>query len=178
MSDEVERAYLERLPLPHDHLIEGVPLTVLDAGHQPILVFVAVNQATGLCGSWVATSDFTGHAVTLVLGGAELTAEFSAELSEGDGEGPPGGGHPNGGTVAGSTGVNRFHGPYHSGDDGEWSIAIGPLATSRRTAPEPELAEQEQYPQALGLVRSFPGTGDRLDFYREGGTTAVTFHVR
>jgi heat shock protein HslJ len=151
----VEQAYLDRLPRTASYTVEGSTLTLADSGGATLLGYQATDSAEGILGEWNATSYYAGNAVTSVLGGATLTAEFDA------------------GTISGNTGCNSFNGPYSV--DGQ-SIEIGPLSSTRAACPNEELQQQEQsYLAALELATTFEITGNRLDLFRPGHTIAATF---
>jgi heat shock protein HslJ len=151
----VEQAYLDRLPQAASYTIEGSTLTLADADGATLLEYQATDCAQGILGAWDATSYYTGNAVTSVVGGGTLTAEFDAN------------------TISGNTGCNSFNGPYSVDGD---SIEIGPLASTRAACPNEELQQQEQaYLAALELAITFEITGNRLDLFRSGHTFAATF---
>jgi heat shock protein HslJ len=151
----VEAAYLDRLPKVASYSIDGQTLTLADSGGGTILEYAASSTADAIQGQWTVLSYYSGNAVTSVLGGADLTAEFAADR------------------VMGNTGCNTFDGPYEV--DGE-AIRIGPLASTRAACPTEELQKQEtDYLAALQLATSFQVAGSRLDLLRPGGTYAVSF---
>ena len=149
----VEEAYLERLPQVASYTIAGNILTLADDDGESILEYEA-TAGEGIVGSWTVTSYYAGDAVTSVLGGVELTAEFAT------------------GEVSGTTGCNTFNGPYET--DGE-TIEIGPLAATRAACPTEELQQQEDdYLAALQLATTFTVSGGRLDLFRPGGAYTAT----
>ena len=151
----VERAYLDRLAKVAAFTISGSQLTLTDASGHTLLLFQASNGASELIGVWTVTGYYSGTAITSVLGGVNLTADFGAT------------------TVSGSAGCNNFHGPYEATAS---SIKIGPLASTLVACPTPELATQEQhYLAALQLATTYKLTGARLDLYRQDGGIAVSF---
>jgi len=152
----VEQAYLARLPKTAGYRVSGQTLTLVDSGGATLLEFApAPTGPDALAGKWTVISYYTGSAVTSVIGGATLTAEFGAE------------------DVSGNGGCNTFSGPYKAGADG--SIAIGPLATTLMACAKPELQNQEeQYVHALQLATTYKVTGNRLDLFRPGNVYAVT----
>ena len=153
----VERAYLERLPQTASYTIDGSTLTLADSAGAPLLEYEATDSAQGILGVWNATSYYTGDAVTSVVGGVTLTAEFDTS------------------TISGNTGCNSFNGPYRVDGD---SIEIGPLASTLAACPNEELSQQEQaYLAALELAKTFEITGNRLDLFRPGHTFAATFEL-
>jgi heat shock protein HslJ len=151
----VETAFLARLVDVAAFEIDGDALIMLDDAGETILRFREVSGAEAIEGSWIVTSYYAVTAVTSVVGGVTLTADFGAE------------------TIAGETGCNSFNGPIRvEGTD----IAIGPLASTLRACENEELSQQETYYlEALQLARSYSVAGDRLDLFREGGTYAVSF---
>ena len=151
----VEQAYLGRLPQVTAFAIDGTTLTMTDDQDKSILRYEATEGSEAIQGDWEVTSYYAGTAITSVLGGVTMTAEFED------------------GTVSGNTGCNSFNGPYEI--DGQ-NITIGPLASTLAACPTPELSTQEtNYLNALQLAKTFQVTGDQLDLFREGGTYAVSF---
>ncbi len=155
--NDVEREFLQRLPLVRSYTIEGPTLTLFDADGVPILALAAVDLHVAIQRTWTVTNYFRGDAVTSVVGDVTLTAAFDAA------------------TVSGSTGVNQFHGTYELDDH---DLAIGPLTVTLMAALDPELSEQERhFLRALDLSRSFRVTGDQLRLFRDDGTIAITFNA-
>ena len=100
------------------------------------------------------TSYYAGTAVTSVIGGVELTTEFGTD------------------SVTGNAGCNTFTGPYVVAGE---EIAIGPLASTQRACPDPQLQQQEaDYLAALQQATTYAVTGTRLDLFRPGDTYAAT----
>ena len=151
----VEKVYLERLVKTASYKIAGTNLTLSDSGGTALLTFEAQAGGTAaLEGSWNVTSYYTGNAVTSVLGGVTLTAEFTADA------------------VSGSSGCNTYRGGVTASGS---TIKIGPLASTRKACTSQEITTQEtQFLAAMELATSFSVTGDRLDLLRDGGTIAVT----
>ena len=150
----VERAYLDRLPRVASYAIEGTALTLSDGDGEVLLAYEASIGAEAIIGDWTVTSYYSGNAVTSVLGDVTLTANFTES------------------EVSGNAGCNNFTGPYSVDGD---SIAIGPLATTRKACESEEISKQEtDYLAALDLATTFMVTGTRLDLLRDGGTIAVT----
>lgn len=151
----VERAYLDRLPRVARYAIDGDTLTMTDDQGDTILLFQAMDGARAIRGKWTVTSYYAGNAVTSVVGGVTMTAEFED------------------GTVSGNTGCNNFNGPYEV--DGA-NVTIGPLSSTLAACPTEELElQQTNFLNALELARTFEVAGGRLDLLREGQTYAVTF---
>jgi heat shock protein HslJ len=154
-SNTVEAAFLERLPLVCAYVVDGTELTLVDAARMPLLVFEASDQRLEIHGPWDLINYHRGDAVVSVKAGSAPTAEFDDT------------------TVHGSTGVNRFHGPYTVAGDG---LEIGPLAVTARASIDPDLSDQEHhYLRSLGAARAFRVVGDQLTLLRDGGTIAATF---
>ena len=152
----VEQAYLGRLPKVAGYAIDGDTLTMSDDQGDTILRFEATDPTQAIHGEWEVVSYYDGGtAITSVLGGVTMTAEFQD------------------GTVSGTTGCNSYNGPYEI--DGQ-NITIGPLSSTLAACPTPELDKQQtDYLAALELARTFQVTGDRLDLFREGDTYAVSY---
>ena len=151
----VERVYLDRLPKVATYSIKAGTLTLFDQGGAALLEFTASTGGTGLAGSWIATSYYTGTAVQSVTGGVEITAAFTTT------------------SVSGNTGCNTYGGGVAITGN---TIRIGPLTSTLIACPTEELSTQEhQYLAALELATTFKVTGDRLDLYRSGGAYAVTY---
>jgi heat shock protein HslJ len=150
----VEQAYLERLPKVASYSIAGDVLTLSDDSGTAILEYKAINGAEAIIGSWNVLSYYAGNAVTSVVGGVELTTEFTAT------------------EISGNSGCNTFSGTYQVDAD---KIEIGPLASTLKACPTDELQQQESnYLAALGLAETFTVTGNRLDLYRSDGGYAAT----
>jgi heat shock protein HslJ len=151
----VEQVYLERLPKVATYSIKGSTLTLFDQSGTALLEFTASTGGTGLAGSWIVTSYYTGSAVQSVTGGVEITADFTTAA------------------VSGNTGCNTYGGPMAINGS---TIRIGPLTSTLIACPTEELGTQEhQYLAALDLATTFKVTGNRLDLFRPGGTYAVTY---
>lgn len=151
----VEQAYLERLPKVASYSIDGESLTLADGDGEALLEYEASVGADAIVGSWTVLSYYSGNAITSVLAGATLTAEFTES------------------EISGNAGCNSYSGPYEVDGD---AITIGPLASTRMACESDELTKQEaDYLAALDLARSFAVVGDRLDLFRDGGTIAATY---
>jgi heat shock protein HslJ len=151
----VETAFLARLPNATGFAVDDETLTMTDDSGDTILTFAAMNGSEAIQGTWTVTSYYSGDAITSVLGGVTMTAEFGAD------------------SVNGNTGCNVFGGPYEV--DGE-NITIGPLSSTLAACPTEELQQQEaNFLAALQLAKTFVVAADRLDLLREGDTYAVSF---
>jgi len=72
-------------------------------------------------------------------------------------------------TAAGFSGVNSYTGPYTAKADG--SMSMGPFASTLMAGPEPLMTAETAYLAALGEVKSFSITDDRLTLETPEGTT-------
>lgn len=131
-------------------------LALAGADGKPLATFTA--QSTDLAGTkWMVTGVNNGQqAVVSVITGSELTVEFGPD-----------------GQVSGSAGCNTFSGPYIIDSI---TIAIGPLASTRKTCPTPEgvMDQEAQLLAALDSAASFNLDGNRLTLINADDATAVT----
>ena len=77
-------------------------------------------------------------------------------------------------TVSGSSGCNLYNGPYTA--EGA-NLTFGQLATTMRACEAPQGAVEGAYLAALGLVRTYTATADKLTMYNEGGTVLLEYGV-
>ncbi len=134
---------------------EGAAL--LDASGEPVLELTEA-VATAFTGTtWVATVLNNGRqAVESVLEGSEATAEFDDE-----------------GRVAGSSGCNRYTGPYTL--DGE-AIEVGDLAGTRMACADQALTQQEElFLAALEQATVARVDGDTLELRDDDDALLVSF---
>jgi heat shock protein HslJ len=149
----VERAYLERLAKVAGFDVSGATLTLTETSGQRLLEFTASVGPKLLEGNWTVTGYYAVTAVKSVVGGVDITATFTPAA------------------VNGSTGCNSYQGPYEASGA---AINIGPVASTLKACPTPDLADQEQhYLSALQLAATFKVTGPRLELLRADGGTAV-----
>jgi heat shock protein HslJ len=150
-----EIAYITALSEAKTYSVDGDQLTLFNADGAELAVYQVQSQE--LSGtSWDVTGYNNGkQAVTSVLAGTTLTADFGAD-----------------GTLSGNSGCNTFNGTYTV--DGS-KIAIGPLASTRMACAEPEgVMEQEaQYLAALQTAATYKLEGDRLQLRTADGALAV-----
>ena len=152
-ANNVEAAYLARLPKAESFAIDATVLTITTSSDP--LVYRAVNAKDALAGKWEVLNYFRPGAVVSPVLGSTLTAEFAD------------------GTISGNSGCNQYTGPYEA--EGT-SITIGPLATTLRACADPAVDQQEtDYLAALALARTFSVAGGNLTLFREDGGIAVTF---
>jgi heat shock protein HslJ len=74
--------------------------------------------------------------------------------------------------VTGSATCNRFSGNVTVSGD---AISFGPLATTRRACPEPQMNQEGRFLQALGLVRRFEVKDGFLLLHGAGGGPPLRF---
>jgi heat shock protein HslJ len=157
----VERAFTAALERSVGWAVENDDLDVLGAGGAVLLRFAAVTGPALIGTEWIAIGINNGRgAVVSAVAAVEVTATFGED-----------------GRVGGSGGCNRFVGPYAT--DGR-SMAIGPLASTRMTCPEPErVGEQEgAYLAALERATSWSIREDRLQLRSADGALEVDFRSR
>lgn len=156
----VEAAFHARLAEVARAMVGGESLDLLGADARVLLRFHA--SGVTLAGvRWIATGVNDGRGgVASVLGGSEISAEFSGED----------------GRVAGSAGCNRFSGTWTA--DGE-GLTISPLASTRRLCPGPEgvMDQEAAFLAAMGRVATYGIDGDQLDLRAADGALQVSFRA-
>jgi heat shock protein HslJ len=128
------------------------------ADGRPLLAYQAVD-ASDLPGSaWTAVGVNNGRQAVV---SAEHTEALSLEFGTD-------------GRVSGSSGCNRFTGPYRLDDsDG---IVIGPLAGTRKLCPDPEvMALEQEYLAALQAAAHLELSAGHLTLRDTTGATQATF---
>ncbi len=154
----VESAFLALLPKVTTFAVTDSTLAMKDADGTTILAFEAVDGTEAIVGSWEATGYYTGTAITSVIVGSTLTADFAAK------------------EVQGESGCNSFGGPYTLTGQ---KIVLGPLRSTLKACTDPALQTQEQhYVAALEMSTTFLVSGDRLELFRADGGIAATFQKR
>jgi heat shock protein HslJ len=135
----VESAYLGNLGRAASYTATSERLTIFDGGGRTVLVY-RVASANPLAGAWSVTGINNGNqAIVSPQFEATLTATFTLD-----------------GHVAGSAGCNSYTGPYTLAGQ---TLAIGPLAPTKRDC-DPAIAQQElQFFTALGRVTTFDTSG-------------------
>lgn len=103
---------------------------VLTAGFITMAMMVGASQheAQKLLGAWQVTTIAGAH----VPGGISVTMTFDTD-----------------GRVAGRGGCNRYSGSYAPTGDG---LRIGPVAMTRMACPDPAMAVEGRFADALGRV--------------------------
>jgi len=134
----------------------GQQLQLLGADGSVLARFVA--QPEGLAGTaWIVTGYNNGReAVVSVLGGTELTMEFSAD-----------------GKVAGSAGCNRYMGSFEQ--DGK-ALSFGPAAATRRMCAGPEgvMEQEQQFLKALETVATARHEAGRVELRTADDALAIS----
>jgi heat shock protein HslJ len=156
-AGEVEAAFLGALPRVATWVGGEEGAELLDGSGETVLELTEA-EATAFTGTtWVATMLNNGReGVESVLEGSEATAEFDDE-----------------GRVAGSSGCNRYTGPYTL--DGE-TIQVGDLAGTRMACADPGLTEQEElFLTALEQAAVARVDGDTLELRDGDGDLLVSF---
>ena len=150
-----EAAYLQALVESKTFSVVGDQLTLKDASGKSLLVFKAQSQ--DLAGtSWEVIGYNNGkQAVTSVLIGTTLTAEFGED-----------------GNISGNSGCNTYRGAYTVTGD---QITIGPLATTRMACPQEIMDQETQYLAALQSAATYRVEGTKLELRTKDGALAVNF---
>ena len=152
-----ESAYFQALGAAKSFVIGADQLTLSDEGGKELATFTAQSQSLE-GSSWQVISYNNGkQAVTSVLIGSELTADFGTD-----------------GKLTGSAGCNNYNGGYEVDGD---KITIGPLASTMMMCNEPEgLMDQEsQFLAALQSAATYKVEGDRLELRTADGALAADF---
>jgi heat shock protein HslJ len=155
-QDAIETAYLAQLAKVASYAISGQTLTLKDSSGAAVLSY-APSTAT-LQGAWEATSYLKadGSAITSVIVGSTLTADFGAD-----------------GNVTGDTGCNFFNGAYKVDGD---KITIGPLITTRKACSSDDLnAQEHSYLTALESAATYTVSAQGLTLLNAKGQMAATF---
>lgn len=152
-----ETAYLKALGDVKTYTATKDQLTLLDASGKTLMVYEAQSQE--LAGtSWEVTGYNNGQqAVTSVLAGSTLTAQFGKD-----------------GVLSGKSGCNDYNGPYVVTGN---KIKIGPLASTRMACAEPAgVMEQEaQYLAALETAATYKIDSNTLELRTADGALAVDY---
>ena len=155
-----ETAYFQALAAAKSFVIKGDQLTLSDEGGKAIASFIAQSQSLDGT-SWQVISYNNGkQAVTSVLIGSELTADFGSD-----------------GKLSGSSGCNNYNGGYEVDGD---KITIGPLASTMKMCDEPEgvMDQESQFLAALESTATYKIEGTRLELRTADGALAVDFQLK
>ena len=152
-----ESAYLKALGDARTFTATKDQLTLKDASGKNLAVYEVQSQ--DLAGSsWEVTGYNNGkQAVTSVLAGSTITAEFGKD-----------------GVLSGKGGCNDYSGPYVVTGN---KIKIGPLVSTRMACAEPAgVMEQEtQYLAALESAATYKIEGNALELRTADGALAADF---
>jgi heat shock protein HslJ len=114
------------------------------------------QRPTALAGtSWRLQAYYDVQFFRTPLIETEITATFGAD-----------------GTVAGSAGCNMYRGPYTAADG---VISVGPLATTRRSCPEPIRAQERAYLAAIERAARYTVAGGLLTVHAADETRLADF---
>ncbi|HEX5619755.1 MAG TPA: META domain-containing protein [Solirubrobacteraceae bacterium] len=152
-ADAVERAYLAALERVASWRLEQDQLTLADADGRALLHFREASPA----GSWTATMIRQPDAVSSLVAGTEITADFD-----------------DAGKLTGSAGCNTYSGTYET--DGA-KITIGEVSATEMACDGPDgVMEQEQaYLSALPLAAGYRVEGSKLSLLTAEGTYVATY---
>jgi heat shock protein HslJ len=153
-----ETAYLKALGEAKTFSVVGDQLTLKDASDKNLLVFKAQSQ--DLAGtSWEVIGYNNGkQAVTSVLIGTTMTADFGTD-----------------GTLSGTSGCNTYKGTYAVTGN---QITIGPLATTRMVCPQEIMDQETLYLAALQTAATYRIEGTRMELRTKDGALAVNFQEK
>lgn len=157
---EVEAAYLPALQEVAGYRTDPTTLTLVDANDDVLLTFVEAEQVPLVGTAWSATMINNGSGgVTSLVAGSEVTAAFGEA-----------------GTVTGTGGCNRYTGPFTVEDE---TIAIGPLASTRKACPEPAGvdAQEAAFVSAMERATRYAIDGTTLELRDDGGALQVSFEA-
>jgi len=153
-----ETAYLKALGDAKTFAISGGQLTLNDANKNPLLVYKVQSQDLADT-SWEVVGYNNGNqAVTSVLAGTTITANFGKD-----------------GTMEGNSGCNDYNGPYKVTGS---QIGIGPISTTRKACSDPAgVMEQEtQYLAAIQNATTYTIKGNVLELRWADGALAADFN--
>ncbi len=150
-----ESAYLKTLGEVKTYSVTGDQLTLYDTKEKSILVYNARSQ--DLSGSsWEVIAYNNGkQAVTSVLAGSSITANFGAD-----------------GILSGNGGCNKYNGTYTVTAK---QIKIGPLASTRMACADPEgvMDQEALYLAALETADTYKVEGTQLELRTKDGALVV-----
>ena len=154
---EQERAYLEVLGAAATFEIVDDELTLFDPNENALARYQAVSQ--DLAGtSWEVISYNTGtQAVTSVIIGTEITAEFSED-----------------GTLSGNASCNQYSATYETDGD---TISIGPAVMTEIFCSEPEgvMDQESRYLVALETAEIYKVQGLNMEMRTSEGSLVASF---
>lgn len=148
-----EAAYMKLLDAADSYEVAEGKLTLKTADGKT-LVYEEEKPFALAGSSWTVTGYNDGkEAVVSPVADSELTLEFGTD-----------------GTVTGTGGVNRFNGPYESGDT---SIKIGQLMTTNMAGPEELMTQEQQYLAALQAATEWEVANGVLTLHDKQGAMQV-----
>lgn len=151
----LESAYLEALATVTGFRVDGT-LTLHGDGVDLTFDEEVPPVALPLVGTtWTLTTIASGDAVSSVLYGTEVTAEFTAD-----------------GTVSGSAGCNRYSGSYTWTDD---QLSFSALASTKMACADDVMAQESAFLASMGEVASFAIEGAQLTVSDASGAMLLGF---
>jgi heat shock protein HslJ len=152
-----ESTYLNALGEAKTYTVKGNELSLFDSGGSTLAVYDAQTQ--DLSGtSWNVISYNNGkQAVTSVMIGSSLTADFGSD-----------------GTLSGNSGCNTYSGAYKLNGA---QITVGPLASTKKFCNDPAgvMDQESQYLAALQSAASYLVEGNTLELRTQEGALAAQF---
>jgi heat shock protein HslJ len=150
-----ETAYTTALGTVKSFSVKSDILTLSDASGKAVATYKAQSQS--LSGtSWNVMAYNNGkQAVTSVIIGTTLTADFGSD-----------------GNLAGNAGCNTYNGPYKV--DGN-NIKIGPLASTMKACADPAgiMDQESQFLTALGNAATYRVEGSMMELRSSDGALQV-----
>jgi heat shock protein HslJ len=150
-----ETAYLTALSEVKTYSVTGDQLTLSNANNKSLLIYKAQSQNLSAT-SWEVIAYNNGkQAVTSVLAGSNVTAEFGTD-----------------GTLSGNSGCNTYNGTYTVTGN---KITISPLASTRMACSDPAgVMEQEtQFLAALQTAATYNIENATLELRTKDGALAI-----
>jgi heat shock protein HslJ len=152
-----ETAYLKALGETKTYTVKDSQLSLFDASGSTLAVYNAQSQ--DLQGtSWNVISYNNGkQAVTSVMSGTSLTADFGSD-----------------GTLSGNSGCNSYSGSYKLTGS---QITVGPLASTKKFCSDPAgvMDQESQYLAALQTAATYQVEGSTLELRTQAGALEVQF---
>jgi heat shock protein HslJ len=105
--------------------------------------------------AWTLTTIASGDAVSSVLNGTEITAEFTAD-----------------GTVSGTAGCNRYSGSYTRMDD---QLSFSALASTKMACADDVMAQESAFFASMERVASYAIDGAQLSVFDASGALLLGF---
>ena len=151
----LESAYLDALGAVTGFSVDG-KLTLRGDGVDLTFDEEVPPVALPLVGTtWTLTTITSGDAVSSVLMGTDVTAEFTAD-----------------GTVSGSAGCNRYNGSYTWAGD---QLSFSPLASTKMACADDVMAQENAFLTSMQEVASFAIEGSQLTLSDASGALLLGF---